>query len=64
MHDIKQTVEKIVSVNLINGSTIAVINLSDINDWLHRGEHGVSIVLAIISIVSTAIIIRKNVREK
>lgn len=46
----------LVLLNFINGSSIAVLTLNEVKD-------GVAIVLGIVSIISTLLIIRENLRK-
>jgi hypothetical protein len=54
---ISHSLPEIILLNGINGSSIAVITLSDIKD-------GVAIVLGVVSIFSTVLIIRNNLKIK
>lgn len=45
-----------VKVNAINLSTITVINVAEIKEWA-------SLILVVISIISTAVIIRNNLKK-
>jgi hypothetical protein len=57
LNAITYSLPEIALLNGINGSSIAVITLSDIKD-------GVAIVLGVVSIFSTVLIIRNNLKIK